>query len=359
MNNLKIEEILQSFYEISGMDVAIVNTRNKIIARRYSGAQYCAAIHKSPKCLEKCVESDRCGLCAAHEKGDLYVYKCPFGIYEALMPIYSNDETVAYLFVGMGIEDREESLSELMEAALDISPNLNKKVLEKSISDVPRYSKAKLDAFASMLPLIAQYIEANNLLSDTDMTVGQLVKTYVKNNLSKKITLSELSWKLHCSTVTLTEHFKREYGITIMEYVTQKRMDKAVRLLENSDLSIREISEECGFPDIEYFSRCFKSTHNMSPTTWRKKYSNIIISPMKRLKIEAFEVDDDIHAENDGVYDDFSDDEIVLEEEIAPVPEKDENEVPKAEEENGKSETELDENEKINRMILKYGSCFD
>ena len=97
----------------------------------------------------------------------------------------------------------------------------------------------------------------------------------------------------------------------------------------------------------------------MSPTTWRKKYSNVIISPMKRLKIEAFEVDDDIHAENDGVYDDFSDDEIVLEEEIAPVPEKDENEVPKAEEENGKSETELDENEKINRMILKYGSCFD
>lgn len=281
MNSIKIEEILQSFYEISGMDVAIVNSRNRIIARRYSGALYCSTVHKSQKCLETCVESDRCGLCAAYEKGGLYVYKCPFGIYEALMPIYKNDVIVAYIFVGMGIEDTPENERELMDSALDLSPTLNKKALEKSIAEVPRYSKKKLDAFAALLPLLSEYIEANNLLSDTDMTVGQLVKTYVKNNLSKKITLSDLSWKLHCSTVTLTEHFKKEYGITIMEYVMQKRMDKAERLLEHSDLSIREISEECGFPDIEYFSRCFKGIHNMSPTAWRKAHTNTAYSQEK------------------------------------------------------------------------------
>ena len=358
MNTLKIEEILQSFYEISGMDVAIVNTRNKIIARRYSGAQYCAAIHKSPKCLEKCIESDRCGLCTAHEKGGLYVYKCPFGIYESLMPIYSNDEIVAYLFVGMGIEDCEESKRELMDTALDVSPNLNKKNIEKSIEDVPRYSKAKLDAFAAMLPLIAQYIEANNLLSDTDMTVGQLVKTYVKNNLSKKITLSELSWKLHCSTVTLTEHFKREYGITIMEYVTKKRMDKAERLLENSDLSIKEISEECGFPDIEYFSRCFKSTHDMSPTTWRKKYSKIVISPIKRLKLDELDGNDEMLADPADSVDEFLEKEAEAEESSTNEPETNKNKAPESTD--GENETsEEDENEKMNRMILRYGSCFD
>ena len=42
---MKIEDILQSFYDISGMDVAIVNSKNKIIARRYSGALYCSNIH--------------------------------------------------------------------------------------------------------------------------------------------------------------------------------------------------------------------------------------------------------------------------------------------------------------------------
>lgn len=270
MSTLKIEDILQSFYEISGMDVAIVNSKNKIIARRYSGALYCSTIHKSQKCMDICIESDRCGLEKARKINGLYVYKCPFGIYEALMPIHKNDEIVAYVFVGMGIEDDEASAEDLMRLALDMSPNLNKKQLEKSIADMPRFSKKKLEAFAALLPLISEYIESNNLLADTDMTIGQLIKTYIKNNLSKKITLTDLAWQLHCSTVTLTEHFKNEYGITIMEYVTKKRMDKAGRLLVNSELSVGEIAEECGFTDNEYFSRCFKSAYGMPPSVWRR-----------------------------------------------------------------------------------------
>ena len=271
MKTLRIEDILQSFYEISGMDVAIVNSKNKIIARRYSGALYCSTIHKSQKCMDICLESDKCALAQAKENKDLFVYKCPFGVYEALMPISKNDEIVAYVFVGMGIEDNEESAIALMDNALDISPTLNKAQLEKSIKDMPRFSKDKLDAFASLLPLVAEYIETNNLLPDTELTVGQLIKTYVKNNLSKKITLCDLSWKLHCSTVTLTEHFKDEYGITIMDYVMKKRMEKARRLLTNSELSIHEVAEECGFSDNEYFSRCFKEWHGAAPTVWKKK----------------------------------------------------------------------------------------
>ena len=271
MNTLKIEEILQSFYEISGMDVAIVSNKNKIIARRYSGALYCASIHKSQKCMDICLESDRLGLAKAHECKGLHVYKCPFGIYEALMPIYKNDEIAAYVFVGLGIEDSESSAKELMDSALDVSPNLNKTQIQKGIGELPRFSKEKIEAFASLLPLIAEYIEGNNLLADTDMTLGQHIKSYVKNNLSRKITLADLSWHLHCSTVTLTEHFKNEFGITIMDYVMNKRMEKAQRLLLNSELSIREVADECGFSDNEYFSRCFKETHGMSPTAWRRQ----------------------------------------------------------------------------------------
>lgn len=271
MNTLKIEDILQSFYEISGMDVAIVSNKNKIIARRYSGALYCASIHKSQKCMDICLESDRLGLAKAHECKGLYVYKCPFGIYEALMPIYKNDEIAAYVFVGLGIEDSESSAKELMDSALDVSPNLNKTQIQKGIGELPRFSKEKIEAFASLLPLIAEYIEGNNLLADTDMTLGQHIKSYVKNNLSRKITLADLSWHLHCSTVTLTEHFKNEFGITIMDYVMNKRMEKAQRLLLNSELSIREVADECGFSDNEYFSRCFKETHGMSPTAWRRQ----------------------------------------------------------------------------------------
>lgn len=273
MNTLKLDEILQSFCEISGMDVAIISAKNKIIARRYSGALFCANIHKSQKCMDMCLESDRCGMEKACEARGLYVYKCPFGIYEALMPISKNDEIVAYLFVGMGIQDDKRERMEILDRALSVSPDLNRAQIEKSIRDLPHFPKEKLDAFASLLPIIAEYIEANNLLADNDMTIGQLIKTYVKNNISKKITLADISWNLHCSTVTLTEHFKAEYGMTIMDYVLKKRMERAERLLRNSDLSVREVASECGFSDDEYFSRCFKKTYGKSPKNWRRENS--------------------------------------------------------------------------------------
>ena len=79
--------------------------------------------------------------------------------------------------------------------------------------------------------------------------------------------------------------------MTIMEYVMQKRMDKAERMLVNSDLSIREISEECGFPDLEYFSRCFKTIHGMSPSSWKKLYSQADPKkPPMRIRINALPV---------------------------------------------------------------------
>lgn len=270
MNTPRLEELLQSFYDISGMDVALVNHKNRIIARRYSGAGFCSALHNSAKCLETCVDSDACQICRARETGELVVYKCPFGIYEALMPIKKNEEVVAYLFLGMGIEDAPGSEAEPLARALDVSPNLDKDALQRGIADLPHNSKEKIEAYASLLPVLAEYIEANNILSDSEMTIGQHVKTYVKNNLSHKITLTDIAWKLHCSTVTVTEHFKKEFGMTVMEYVMQKRIQKAEQLLKNSDLSIREISEACGFPNVEYFSRSFKGARGISPSTWKK-----------------------------------------------------------------------------------------
>ena len=120
-----------------------------------------------------------------------------------------------------------------------------------------------------MLQVVAVYIENNNMLSYPRQSVGQMIKTYVKNNLNQKITLSDLSYSLHCSTVTLTTHFKQEFGITIMDYVTAKRMNLAEKLLLENSYSVREIAEMCGFSDSEYFSRCFKEKHNISPLGWK------------------------------------------------------------------------------------------
>jgi AraC-like DNA-binding protein len=62
-----------------------------------------------------------------------------------------------------------------------------------------------------------------------------------------------------------------KYKISIMQYVLKKRMNLAKELLKNKNNSITKVSLECGFSDIEYFSRTFKNETGLSPTKWREQ----------------------------------------------------------------------------------------
>ncbi|MBO5306197.1 MAG: PocR ligand-binding domain-containing protein [Clostridia bacterium] len=272
MNIRGLENIVQTFYEISGMDIAVIDNKNRIVARRYPGNRFCALLHRSQKCLKMCEQSDFIHMSEARESGELVTYTCPFGVFEAIAPIHKNGEVFGYLFLGMGAEEGEACSAHLRSRALEESPLVEKAELEKSIGEIPRYSREQLLAYAEMLPILAEYIESNNLLAGSSRSIGQLIKDYIKKNLSHKITLADLSWNLHFSTVTLTEHFKREFGITITEYILQKRMKMASQMLLNDrDISIKDIAEACGFADVEYFSRSFKQYYGVSPSAYRKQ----------------------------------------------------------------------------------------
>lgn len=271
MNIGELEKLLQDFYEISGMDIAVVDAKNKIIARRYSGNAFCAQIHKCQGCLAMCEKSDEAHLIKAREEKKSHSYTCPFGIFEAFVPIFEAGVVVAYLFLGMAIEDTPQSKSFALEKLCMANKNRDKEKCREIVENVPCYSKQKLSAFVSILEVLAKHIEEENLLSVSTEFIALMTKRYIKNNLSSKISLTDIAWHLHCSKVTLTEHFKKEYGMTIVEYITKKRMEKAARLLTKGDVRIREVAESCGFEDTEYFSKCFKRFHGETPGKWQKK----------------------------------------------------------------------------------------
>lgn len=93
---------------------------------------------------------------------------------------------------------------------------------------------------------------------------------HINNNLSKKLTLSDISESAYVSNCTLTNKFKSELKITVQEYILAQRMFKAVQMLKNSKMSVAEISEKLGFSDQFYFSKCFKTKFGLSPREYRK-----------------------------------------------------------------------------------------
>ncbi|MBQ9806828.1 MAG: PocR ligand-binding domain-containing protein [Clostridia bacterium] len=270
MKQWKAEELLQNFYEISGVKVALFDSRFHCVAVAGHSEGYCHFLHRSRKCLDACMQSDIEAFRYVRENGEPYVYKCPFGLFEAIAPVIINEEVRAYLIIGPVAEPMKDRDAKLIACAQRITPEWSAETLRLQLSHTVRHTEKEILALCDTLTVYAAYFENSTQLLPNEKTIGQMVKSYIVRNLSKKITLSELSLHTHCSTVTLTEHFRREYGITIMQYLLKKRMQLAEQLLTDNVFSITDISVKCGFSDVEYFSRCFKQTHGIPPSEWRQ-----------------------------------------------------------------------------------------
>lgn len=96
------------------------------------------------------------------------------------------------------------------------------------------------------------------------------VLAYIAENCTGKITVAQLAQHVNLSTFHFSRLFKDLTDRTVVEYVNNIRIHKAVELLTKTDLSITDIVLDAGFNDINYFSRLFKRHMKLSPQAFRR-----------------------------------------------------------------------------------------
>lgn len=94
----------------------------------------------------------------------------------------------------------------------------------------------------------------------------------IYDNLHNKITLEDLAKAIGLSAPYLSKLFHKEVGITVSQYITQKRIEAAKNLLKYSDYSCIEISNYLCFNSESYFIRVFKSYTKLTPKEYRERY---------------------------------------------------------------------------------------
>lgn len=83
------------------------------------------------------------------------------------------------------------------------------------------------------------------------------------------ISLSLISQNVLINASYLSSMFKKEKGISVSQYITKLRMEKAKEFLANDQLPLKEIAERIGYNDVFYFSKVFKRYYGVSPSTYR------------------------------------------------------------------------------------------
>jgi len=101
------------------------------------------------------------------------------------------------------------------------------------------------------------------------------VKRYIDLHFKEALTLEQLAEDAHMNKYYLSHAFKREYGISPINYMITKRIEESKYLLAETDLSMSQIAQLLGFSSLSYFSQVFRRTQATTPMEYRQSTKNM------------------------------------------------------------------------------------
>ncbi|MHA0857354.1 response regulator transcription factor [Paenibacillus sp. CMAA1364] len=110
-------------------------------------------------------------------------------------------------------------------------------------------------------------------LENEDNTIYNVIR-YVDREFHNKLQLQDLARRFHMNATYLGQLFKRYTGQYYNEYLNQKRIEEAERLLKRTQLKVSDIANRIGYPSTDYFVSKFKMMTGMVPSEYRNKDDN-------------------------------------------------------------------------------------
>lgn len=98
------------------------------------------------------------------------------------------------------------------------------------------------------------------------------VVQYIHQNLSAALSVAELAAQACMSEPTFYRTFKRELGVTPLEFILTERLRIARKLLSSTDLPIVEVAGETGFASVHHFHAMFKRAEGITPGSYRERF---------------------------------------------------------------------------------------
>lgn len=138
----------------------------------------------------------------------------------------------------------------------------------KRIEGVMNFEKGQ-ELMAEMVRSYCRLVRKHSMKHYSPLV--QKVVTYIETDISADLSLRALAAAQNINASYLSGLFKKETGKTITEYVNEKRMEDAARMLRSTKLQIQTVAQHCGMSDVNYFSKVFKKHHGLTPKQFREE----------------------------------------------------------------------------------------
>lgn len=138
----------------------------------------------------------------------------------------------------------------------------------------PFNSFDKADTLALQEKLVTQLYDTtlayfeNNQPSRSQHVASQGMDYINQNFKNSSLTIQDIASAQYINQTYLRSMFKKEYGLTVSDYLTKVRMEAASNLIKQKTYRLADIAEMVGYNDSSYFSKCFKKFYGLSPSQY-------------------------------------------------------------------------------------------
>lgn len=142
-------------------------------------------------------------------------------------------------------------------------------LIDSCASDDPYRKLLQMDIWHQLCRLYSEPTIPDNMPSDKRQMASVL--EYIDASLEKKLTLDELAVYAGYSKSAFIRQFRDQVGLTPMQYIIDRRIDRVKRMLPGN-CPLRQIAAECGFLNEFYLITVFKKYTGMTPGEYRREY---------------------------------------------------------------------------------------
>ena len=189
-------------------------------------------------------------------------------------------------YIVLGIEGIELATSENSSGQFNILDHYESVEISGCLRNILREMEQKntgyediCQAYMEILIIRLMRNTALSVPAEPRVTAGNkqcaAVRRYIDLHFKEPLSLDQLAEEAHMNKYYLSHTFKREYGVSPINYMISKRLDESKYLLSETDLSMSQIAQLLGFSSLSYFSQVFHRTQLVSPMEFRQSVKNL------------------------------------------------------------------------------------
>lgn len=272
---------------------------------------YCTLVREVPQYRDLCQKCDSRGGLEAARLQRPYIYICHLGLVDLAVPIIINGQYLGAVMAGQVLlaeGENEDQLEQIVVKKVSTSDGEFERKIERLRANLPRMSLGKIEAIASMLFHINQYIveeailkasltkwvefdnhndqgnavpitslnfEANTLPRPVPTAKEDLLKPafqFMEQHVEERLYVEQMASLCNLSVSYFSKCFNKATGMSFSAYHNWLKIQKAEKLLQTSNRSVNQLSDDLGFDTPGYFIKLFKKQVGVTPAVYRQEY---------------------------------------------------------------------------------------